>query len=132
MSLARIGRDLHACLRGFPGAVVELTPGGVVTDSNGRLEQLLAQDLVGRSFADITELRKMLAENPQQLARGVTRHLVTYGTGAPVTPIDQPAISNIVGRTHRDDNGVRSLIHSLVQSDRCGRVRDGRRNPSTP
>ena len=56
MSLARIGRDLHACLRGFPGAVVELTPGGVVTDSNGRLEQLLAQDLVGRSFADILDV----------------------------------------------------------------------------
>ena len=46
---------LHACLQGFPGAVVELTPDGVVTDSNGRLEQLLGHDLVGRRFSDILD-----------------------------------------------------------------------------
>ena len=46
---------LHACLQGFPGAVVELTPDGVVTDSNGRLEQLLGHDLVGRPFSDVLD-----------------------------------------------------------------------------
>ena len=56
MTHERTRRGLHACLLGFPGAVVELTPGGVVTDSNGRLEQLLAQDLIGRSFADILDV----------------------------------------------------------------------------
>ncbi len=44
---------LHACLQGFPGAVVELTPDGVVTESNGRLEQLLGHDLVGHPFSDV-------------------------------------------------------------------------------
>ena len=56
MTHGRTGRELHACLLGFPGAVVELTPGGVVSDSNGRLEQLLAHDLVGRFFADILDV----------------------------------------------------------------------------
>ena len=56
MSQERTVRGLCACLLGFPGAVVELTPDGVVTDSNGRLEQLLAQDLVGRSFADVLDV----------------------------------------------------------------------------
>ena len=56
MSQKRIGGGLHACLLGFPGAVLELTRDGVVTDSNGRLEQLLAQELVGRSFADVLDV----------------------------------------------------------------------------
>ena len=56
MSQGRTGGDLHACLLGFPGAVVELTLGGLVTESNGRLEQLLARNIVGRSFADILDV----------------------------------------------------------------------------
>ena len=56
MSEGRTARQMHASLLGFPGAVVELTLGGLVTESNGRLEQLLAQDIVGRSFADILDV----------------------------------------------------------------------------
>ncbi len=55
-SQAQTGRGLHAYLLGFPGAVIELTADGVVTDSNGRLEQLLAQHLVGRPFADVLDV----------------------------------------------------------------------------
>jgi signal transduction histidine kinase len=70
MNHAPAGHRLHACLQGFPGAVVELTCDGVVTDSNGRLEQLLGHDLVGRRFADVldeTSQRKwarLLAREP--------------------------------------------------------------------
>ncbi len=49
-------RGLHACLQGFPGAVLALTCDGVVTDSNGRLEALLARELVGHSFADVLDV----------------------------------------------------------------------------
>jgi signal transduction histidine kinase len=64
------GRRLNVCLQGFPGAVIELTRDGVVTDSNGRLEQLLGHDLMGRRFAevlDVTSQRKwarLLAREP--------------------------------------------------------------------
>lgn len=83
---------------------------GLAVDCSG-------QTLDGRSFAGIAELRKMLAADPEQLARGVMRHLVTYATGAPATPIDQPAIDRIVKATATDDYGLRSLVHSLVQSE---------------
>jgi mono/diheme cytochrome c family protein len=71
----------------------------------------------GRPFADISALRKMLADNPEQLARGVTRHLVAYSTGAPATVLDQPAIDRIVASTAADNYGLRTLIHALVQSE---------------
>ena len=56
MSGPHIGTGLHACLQGFPGAVVELSLDGVVTDSNGKLEQLLTQRLIGRPFADVLDV----------------------------------------------------------------------------
>jgi len=71
----------------------------------------------GMAFTGIQELRKLLAKNPEQLARGVTRHLVTYSTGAPATALDQKAIDAIAKSAAADDYGLRSLVHALVQSD---------------
>ncbi len=71
----------------------------------------------GQTFADIRELRKAVAQNPAQLARGVTRHLVTYATGAPATRLDQPAIESIVTAAAKDNHGLRSLVHGVVQSE---------------
>ncbi|MEN9575496.1 MAG: hypothetical protein RL514_3351 [Verrucomicrobiota bacterium] len=71
----------------------------------------------GQTFSDIRELRKAVAQNPAQLARGVTRHLVTYATGAPPTRLDQPALEAIVTAAAKDQHGLRSLIHGVVQSE---------------
>ena len=71
----------------------------------------------GKTFADIRELRKAVAQNPAQLARGVTRHLVTYATGAPATRLDQPAIESIVTAAAKNNHGLRSLVHGVVQSE---------------
>ena len=70
MSEALPIRGLHPCLQTFPGAVVELSFDGVVTDSNGKLELHLAHDLVGRPFADVLDVtsqlkwRRLLAGEP--------------------------------------------------------------------
>jgi mono/diheme cytochrome c family protein len=71
----------------------------------------------GRAFAGVKQLREMLAKNPDQLARGVTRHLLTYATGQPATPLDQPTIEAIVQGAAKDDFGLRSLVHGVVQSE---------------
>jgi mono/diheme cytochrome c family protein len=71
----------------------------------------------GKAFAGVKELRAMLAGQPEQLARGVTRHLITYATGQPATPVDQPAIEAIVKAAAKDDHGLRSLVHGVVQSE---------------
>jgi hypothetical protein len=71
----------------------------------------------GRPFSGIAELRKILAANPEQLAIGVTRHLVTYATGSPATAVDQRAIEAIVKSTSAEAYGLRSLVHAIIQSD---------------
>ena len=71
----------------------------------------------GDEFEGIHGLRKLLAGDPAQLARGVVRHLLTYSTGEPASPIDQPAIDAITKTAAKDNYGLRSLVHGLVQSE---------------
>jgi hypothetical protein len=75
----------------------------------------------GSTFAGVRELRGHLAEHPEHLARGITRHFLTYATGAPATPIDQPTIDAIVRSAADDQYGLRTLVHGVVQSElfRC-------------
>lgn len=71
----------------------------------------------GIAFSGVQQLRQLLAKKPDQLARGVTRHLVTYATGAPVTRLDEPAITAIVESAEKSDYALRTLIHQVVQSE---------------
>ena len=71
----------------------------------------------GKPFQGIAEVRARLSKNPAQLAQGVVRHLVTYATGQPATAVDTPAVQAIVESTARDEYGLRSLVHGVVQSD---------------
>lgn len=71
----------------------------------------------GRAFAGIVELRKMLAQNPELLARGVARHLITYATGARYTAVEQQALDGIVTSSKAADYGLRSTVHAVVQSE---------------
>jgi signal transduction histidine kinase len=46
---------LAACLAGFPGVVMHLSPGGRVIESNGRLEREVGRSVVGEPFAEIID-----------------------------------------------------------------------------
>lgn len=82
---------------------------GLPVDSSGKTPD-------GKPFAGIVELRKLLAAKPEQLARGLARHLVTYATGAPATSLDQAAIDALV-KSVGGEYGLRSLVHGVVQSE---------------
>ena len=70
----------------------------------------------GGSFHDIDELKKLLLQDPDQLARCLAEKLLAYGTGAPPTPMDKPEIESIVQRVRDQHYGLKSLIHEIVQS----------------
>ena len=71
----------------------------------------------GESFNDINGLRQLLAQKPELLAKGFVRHLLTYSTGEPASPLDEPVVETVVRESAKDNYGVRSLIHGVVQSD---------------
>lgn len=70
----------------------------------------------GSRFTDISEFKKLLLKNPDQLARNLTRQLVTYGTGASPTFADRERIEAILIASKPRNYGVRTLIYEIIQS----------------
>jgi hypothetical protein len=70
----------------------------------------------GRGFADVNELRALLAGDPKRLARAFTEQMITYATGAEVTFADRAVVESILDKTASSQYGVRSLIHEIIQS----------------
>ena len=70
----------------------------------------------GKKFADIRELKTLLLQDRDPMARTVAEKLVVYGTGAPISFADRAEIRTIIARTRPDNHGFRSLIHEVVQS----------------
>ncbi len=98
-----------------------LTKGGEKDEHGRRVKQGPAVDPTasmadGRSFANIDELKKLLAEDKDQLARSLAEKLMTYATGAAPSKIDKPQIEIIVARLHDKNYGFKTLIHEVVQN----------------
>lgn len=70
----------------------------------------------GRAFADIDELRQLLAVNPDRLARGLAGHLLVYGTGGELAFADRQVVEAIVAEAAAAGYGLRSLLKAVVTS----------------
>jgi len=46
---------LGPCFAAFPGAVMHLSPGGRVMESNGQLERELGKAIIGERFSEIID-----------------------------------------------------------------------------
>ena len=71
----------------------------------------------GRKFATVEEFKKLLLENPEQIARCLTEKLVTYATGQPVGIGDHAAVNQILAEAKTKDYGLRTLVHAVVASE---------------
>jgi len=60
---------------------------------------------VGKAFASIKEWRVLLVQHREQLARVVTRHLVTSATGEATSRVDQARVDAIVTQAAKDQYG---------------------------
>lgn len=70
----------------------------------------------GRSFQNIAEFKRLLASDPDQLARNLAEKLLSYGTGTTTTLARRAAVEKIVGRVREQNHGFRALVHEVVQS----------------
>jgi hypothetical protein len=70
----------------------------------------------GRKFENIDEFRSLITDQPRRLARNVAEKLLVFGTGAPISFADRPAIDDIVEQTAKNNYGFRSLIHAVATS----------------
>ena len=70
----------------------------------------------GQTFADTDAYKKVLLDDPDQLARSLVRKVMIYGTGGDIQFADREVIEQIVGRLRNKNYGFRSLIHEVVES----------------
>jgi hypothetical protein len=82
---------------------------GLPVDASGELAD-------GRKFQGITDFKKLLLDQQDQVMRALAGNLVTYGTGAGIQFADRDAIDAIVKQAKADGSGLRSLVHAVVQS----------------
>jgi hypothetical protein len=82
---------------------------GPAVDASGRLPD-------GRNFSGIREFQDLLAADPHPLLQNLARQLTVYATGRDVAFGDRDALNEIVARTEKQDGGLRTLLHELVQS----------------
>jgi hypothetical protein len=83
---------------------------GLPVDSSGELPD-------GRAFKDVREFKNLLKGEETAVAKNLAKQLVIYGTGAPMRFGDRTEIEKIVSATKKDQYGVRSIVHQIVQSD---------------
>jgi hypothetical protein len=83
---------------------------GPAVDSSGELPD-------GRKFADVRQLKRCLASDPDQLARNLAQQLTIYATGAPIGFADRPVIEKILAENRKNSYGVRDLVLQIVLSE---------------
>jgi mono/diheme cytochrome c family protein len=70
----------------------------------------------GSTFQNIDELKRLLLQNRDRLARALAGKLLTYATGVAPEGADAAEIDAIVKEVRRKHYGLRSLVHEIVQS----------------
>jgi hypothetical protein len=83
---------------------------GLPVDATGRMSN-------GEQFTDIRDFKKLLAHDPDQLARNLTVKLLTYATGRKIGFADRIRVEVIVNNSRNQGYGFRSLIHAVAQSE---------------
>lgn len=83
---------------------------GSPVDASGTLKS-------GESFRDIHELKRHLAANPRQLAKGLLEHLILHATGRRVRFADRGELDSMLNACAQDGYRVKDLLHALVTSE---------------
>jgi hypothetical protein len=79
-------------------------------DASGRLH-------TGEAFADVRELKRLLAADPRQLGRGFLSHLILHATGTQVRLADRPELERLLDQCADGGYRIKDLVHALVQSE---------------
>ncbi len=109
-------RTHYRALGKFPKAPVTIY-GKPVQYSPGLPVQ--AGDVIpgGKPFKDADEFKQLLLDDPTPFLRTITEKLLVYATGSPVRSADRAAVDSILRRVHEKNNGLRTLVHELIQSE---------------
>ncbi|MCE9606004.1 MAG: DUF1592 domain-containing protein [Planctomycetia bacterium] len=70
----------------------------------------------GRAFKDLTEYKRILLADQDQLARSLASKLLVYAIGRTLSGADRLEVDDLVNRLRDKNQGVRSLLHEVIQT----------------
>jgi len=82
---------------------------GPAVDASGELKD-------GRQFADFEAFKKLLLNQSDEVVTGVTEKLLVFAAGREMGFSDRAEIERVVKELKRNGNGLRTLVHLIVQS----------------
>jgi hypothetical protein len=109
-------RDFYRVTARTPAGLVELPYGSGRPVFRGPDVELGGQTPDGRTFRDITDYKRLLLEDKDQIARNLVRKMLIYSTGAEIQFADREVVEQIVEKLREEDYGLRTLVHEVVQS----------------
>ncbi len=71
----------------------------------------------GERFENIDQFKQLLLRDRPQLVRALTEKLLTYATGRAPQASDRASVEAIVARVGLRGDGLRSMVHEIVQSN---------------
>ncbi|MEZ5386096.1 MAG: DUF1592 domain-containing protein [Prosthecobacter sp.] len=74
----------------------------------------------GRSFQDVTGLKKILLARQDQFAKMLTEKLLSYACGRRIEGGDRPQVDAILAAVAKDKQGLRTLVEQVVLSETFG------------
>ena len=78
-----------------------------------KAEATLSKYIVSKFLPHLAQSRW---PHERAIAKNLLHQLIVYATGAPITFGDRPIVDSILNQCEDSNYGVRSLIHSLIQS----------------
>ncbi len=70
----------------------------------------------GQAFQDVTDYKRLLLDDRDQIARNLTQRMLVYATGADIQFADREVVEQIVDNLRSENYGFRTLVHEVVQS----------------
>ena len=82
---------------------------GPPVDTTGRLA-------TGEPFADISQFKRLLKNQNEQVARNLIENLIVYSTGAKIQFADRAEVERILEACREKDFGMKTMLHEVVTS----------------
>jgi hypothetical protein len=83
---------------------------GLPVDASGQLP-------TGEPFSDITQYKKMLLSQKEQVARSLVKNLIVYSTGAKIQFADRDEVERILEVCKKNDYRMKTMLYEIVASD---------------
>lgn len=109
-------RDFYRVTSRTNAGLVNLPYGSGRPIYRGPDVELGGQTPDGKAFKDITDYKRLLLEDKDQLARNLVHKMIVFSTGGDIQFADREVVEEIVTKLRAKNYGFRTLIHEVVQS----------------